>query len=185
MFYAIDSVVLNACTKFSHVMQRMVGLTNYFIAKIGIAIASTDLAVQLLNYLHQFLRTKTSLTLVLLEIILAIDFYGRTHQLTKAEELLWSGSEVMPHWVTRFRVRPWRLLWLGIFTMDIVWVGSIWPLRGPYWVPELVSKIFFSFGLVIFYYFIAVDPLPPGKSKVRAWVDNLRQGRLTPVRAKT
>ena len=46
---------------------------------------------------------------------------------------------------------------------------------------EASAEIFFSTGFTIFYYFIAVQPLPPGKSRVRQWIEGL--GILKPALA--
>jgi hypothetical protein len=182
--YTIDSKILNACTKFSHATQRAIGITNYFIAKIGIAFASVDIGVSLLNYLHQFLRQKTPLVLVFLQIILLVSFYMRTFSLTKADEQLLSGSGTKPREFMVLSWIGWRLVWLSIFASDMADL-TIRPPHGPYWLPQFVSVIFFSFGLSVFYYFVAVDPLPPGKNRVRVWIECLRlYGKLAPAPAE-
>jgi hypothetical protein len=187
MIREFDAILLAVCTKISHATQRAIGLTSYFIAKIGIALAAVDIGVQLLNYLHQFLRHKTPLSLMLLQLIILVDFYRRTFFLTKAEEHLGSGikpRELMAFTVGWFNVW-WRLLWLGMLLWDTVFLIVLPPRRGPYWFADLVSTIFFSFGMSIFYYFVAVDPLPPGKSKVRVWMEHMRAfGKLTPAKAE-
>jgi hypothetical protein len=50
-----------------------------------------------------------------------------------------------------------------------------------YPVIEAMYEIGWALGQVIFYYFVAVDPMPPGKNKLAEFVKNLFKV-LTPVK---
>lgn len=174
MIRAVDAAILGICTKFSHALQRAIGLTNYFIAKLGLAMSATDVVVEAINYFHPFLHSKTKWWLLVLYTMLLVEFYLRTLFLTKAEEHLWSGSCTKPQELKNLCIWWWRVTWLFWLGLDLS-VYTFSHLRGPYWFLEFVCQTWFSGGLVIFYYFVAVDPLPPGKSWLRKWIENFRR----------
>jgi hypothetical protein len=120
--------------------------------------------------------------MMFLSVLLLLEFFGRTVVLTKAEEYLWSGSGTKPRLMKYFDRPLWRFLWLNFLVLDISIFLRSGLIHSRYWFLEFVVSVFFSFGLNIFYYFVAVDPLPPGKSKMRVWIESFTHGKLVPVK---
>ena len=183
---ALDDALLRVCTKVSHALQRATGLTNYFIAKLGLAFTGVAIVIDILNYLHKFLSKDTPMALMVLDVIILLEIYLRTWLLTKAEEQLWIDSTTKPRMLLFDVKRPpwWRITWIiGFIFVSIL--CAIKPPEGPYRFLEWVAGPVFPFGLVIFYYFVAVDPLPPGKNKVREWIESFRShGELATERGQ-
>jgi hypothetical protein len=168
----IDSAILVVCTRISHALQRAVGLTNYFIAKVGVGISALTLFADITNYFHQFLSDKSSLSYVMLLLFILYTLVYRSLACAKAEDYLWSGKVLKPSEILIFKNRFVRLLWLVFLTCDV----CLLPYRlHKYPLIDIFDKSGFSIGLFIFYYFIAVDPLPPGTSKVKEFFSLKKQ----------
>lgn len=177
----IDTFILSICTKISHALQRATGLTCYFIAKIGIAISTLDLIVETLNYFYKFLHFSTTVFGLVILTLCLLTMIHRSIVCSKAEDHLWSGrltrpAELLPYSESIL----WRILWVALFLIDI-FCAFLGMHKYHHIFLEVVSQCFFSLGLIIFYYFIAVNPLPPGMSKLRKWINNFSQV-LTPVK---
>ena len=173
MLEKIDSAILAVCAKFSHRLQRMTGLTNYFVAKIGVACSAFNIIVATMNHFYQLLSYTTSAAILWIFGIVLCTLVRDSFNCSKAEEQLWSGRNAKPARLLQYisRGKFWRLLWISLFILDVDRLWHTLP-RARYWLPEIVAQTFFSLGFALFYYFIAVDPLPPGKSKVREWLEN-------------
>lgn len=95
----------------------------------------------------------------------------------KGEESL--GDNIKPVRILSYlESRGARLFWVGMGILDTVMVAI------PPWahslVLEMIAYQWFSLGLAVLYYFIIVTPLPPGKSKLRKWIDGLAR-TLRPI----
>jgi len=170
-----DQTILGACTRFSHWLQRLTGRTNFFIAKIGLGIATISILVEIANYFSKFLVHKTNLFDVafggLVVLALTVDVY----LCNKAEEDTVTPERFMP----MIRMGPLmdnllvRVLAVTtsilVITLRLV---NIWP-EMKYPLLEVLYRLY-GLGFTIFLYFIAVDPLPPGKSKVREWLEGFK-----------
>lgn len=180
MFKEIDDAIISYCTRISHRLQRATGLTNYFIAKIGLGIACLSLGYEILNYFHQFLFDKTPLWDMIVASFVLCDMVFRSLLLSRFED---SQSDVKPNflmWEIN-RGYKWRIACLGVsillfFTFMVGLGNKPNPLR------EFIAYNVFPVGCAIFWYFILVDPMPPGKSRIREWLDNLRRKQV-PIHA--
>jgi len=165
----VDDKLLDLCTKSSHKLQRATGITNYFVAKVGVGISSYALVIDLVNYVYQFFPEKGSIFSAGIEVICFADMIVRSIHCAKADKNL---DNIKPAFLfTYTRSNFCRLLWAGWFLFD---VGTLFLEKLPvhYQTLYISRRVLFSLGLAIFYYFIAVNPLPPGKSKVREWIDS-------------
>src|SRR5579872_2504504 len=109
-FAQIDAAILNACTSFSHRLQRTVGLTNYFVAKIGIALTALSCVVDVLNYVGKFLDNSHSLIGLILDFAILTQMIFRSILCSEAEETL--GDPSTPTWLLFYLEIPfWRLFW--------------------------------------------------------------------------
>lgn len=168
--FSLDGYLMSKVTKFSHYLQRTLGITNYFVAKIGIALASLALSMGILDYFIPFLHSHTTKFSFFIKGLCIIDMIWRSFLCSKAEEAMYE-SDVKPAFLLRLSGNTfWRLCWIGFLAIDLAYFPGSWKKNH---LPDIVDENFFSLGLAIFYYFIAVNPLPPGKSKVREWINGL------------
>ena len=150
----VDTLLLRLCTKFSHALQRATGLTCYFVAKVGCGIVA-------ISVVKIFLSDGSRHWVAAFFIFIWVtDMIYRTIQLGKIEDHFHSAATTKHAFVKHSDSIIARIIWLLFFALDVI-------LRG-----DLGNKGL-SFGLLVFYYFVAVDPMPPGKSKVREWIENL------------
>lgn len=163
-----DNKVLEVCTKSSHKLQKATGLTNYFVAKMGVGITSLSLTVDIVNFLHQFLPYKTPTSGLVLDGLCFLNMISNSIDCTKAEDRL---DDIKPSFLFRYRNRYNRFLWWGFLIFDSI----RFYFSHQYNFLNFARTEFFSVGLLIFYYFIAVDPLPPGKSKIREWIESFEK----------
>src|ERR1700733_6935944 len=183
MVKEIDAAILSRCTKFSHKLQRATGLTCYFVAKVGLFMSGSNCILEILNHYHKFLRHETPVIMVALSSFLVFIMFVQSLVLTRADEKI---SDIKPSvFQPRKHDEVWRLIWV---------VGSCWDIfffaygiHASWWYKNLllegISRLWFSEGNAIFYYFITVDPLPPCKSKLKAWLEKFSM-RQVPVRSE-
>ena len=91
----------------------------------------------------------------------------------RAHDQLYQGkvakpAELMPYVMEK---PGWRIAYILILLLDVRLLWVLPPSKS-YLIPEVIARTFLWVGMVIFYYFIAVDPLPPGISKVRKFVES-------------
>jgi hypothetical protein len=172
MFEKLDKTALALATKIAHKLQRLTGLTSYSVARIGIAISATTLILGAINYGRQFLAFHTSFSEMVGNGICLIPLVWRTAILQKAEESL--GSNVKPAiLLIQLTESPrWRLIWAIVLLVEALFS---WPalIRSHYIFCEGFYAVGYPLGVLVFSYFVAVDPLPPGTSKLREWLGNL------------
>jgi len=180
----LDEGVLALCTKFSHWLQRLTGRTNYFLAKIGVIMSFFSILTEIFNYFQPILRYPTSLFSVVIDCLVVTNCVARVWDCDKMEEANGtSDTQIKSRWDNP----TWRLIWLIFTAWDLY--GTIGLINTHSHIPflplELVSQSF-AIDLAVFYYFVAVHPLPPGKSKVRQWVESLSGVKnLEPATAKS
>lgn len=172
MIKKIDSKILAACTKFSHALQRTTGLTCYFVAKIGIACVGSSLVVDLINRFYRILTYTTPWFIVILDGIMVVALGIQSIVLSQAEQSIQNGETIKSRWIWRYvHNSRWRVLWLAFAAFDLS-LSVVLFTEGATMI-QAYHSFGFSFGTAVFYYFVAVDPLPRGKSRVRAWLEKL------------
>lgn len=177
----LDERLLAACTRFSHWLQRNFGISNYFVAKIGIAFAGVDGLLDIANYFHRILAFKSSIVLLFLVCPYTFLLIWRSKSLTDAETRMLSERDQ----------RTLDPLLQSSVVLRVMFVGGLVPLLlqlpfikvGNYPALDVFDHISFPFGLALYYCFVAVDPLPPGKSRVRQWLDSFSHV-LVPARSR-
>lgn len=190
MIEKIDSAILAGCTRFSHWLQRLTGLTNYFVANVGISLVAISIMIDMANFFHQIFQHRTSLFEVIIDSLLLLSAMHRSFLCTKAQDQLYSNNDAkLAELIPLTAKIGWRLLFVAASVIDALNIVTAYlaPHRESLWFLDVVgTKFFFSLGLMIFYYFIIVDPLPPGKSKVRQWIEVLRgMPEVMPAPAKS
>lgn len=173
-YLRLDAQVLLWCTKFAHWFQRLTGRTSFFIAKIGIGMSIWAMFVSIMNYWVPLLAHKTTWGTVAVRSFLLLGFLLDSIRCNKAEERLLNGYVALPHWVKLQRsiIGPmWRLLGLFVTVLVIGVVFGIELRKLPWSIMRWeIIEAGFGPGFAIFMYFIHVDPLPPGTSKIREWI---------------
>jgi hypothetical protein len=175
----LDAGVMLWCTQFAHWFQRLTGRTSFFIAKLGLGFCMWSLLADIVNYWLPILTHESSVMSVALQSMVMLSLLMQSVQCNKAEESLYGGKVILPAWVMSQRSRNgivWRLF---VFILTIVaFLMLLWEAyahgSARFWM-ELIHTGFAP-GMAIFAYFINVDPLPPGTSKVREWVESLGFG---------
>lgn len=175
----IDSFVLGKCTKFSHWFQRTTGRTNYFIAKLGLFVVTVAAGFELTNYYYPVTKdyVRPSFAILLFYCAVLIDAFWKSLMMDKLDE----SSQLSEERVTLRGIDSpiIRVLWLGVSTLDTFLVIAI-GYSLIYDFPTIFYHVGFGYGMVIFHYFAAVNPLPPQKSKIRQWLESFS---LTPATA--
>jgi hypothetical protein len=168
---AIDDFLLAAATRFSHRLQRLTGLTCYSIARAGNGMVAIASLLAMANAVHRFLALPENASVWIFGPALLLISVYRANVIRRCEEALWSMSCAKPSVLLHYRYeRPvWRLVWP---IMAIVNVALA------YCEPRSRAiDILFAFagagGFGIFHYFVIVDPLPPGRGKVREWLASI------------
>lgn len=156
----IDVAVLAACTRASHALQRATGLTNFFVAKVGISLFSIGLIAQILAYWMPSDRRSDISDLIAALVMLGGAEYYRRH-CEANESRLWRGDILLPPPFVFLVV--FRLFSLSFLVTRFVVFDRPHALLT--WLQNL-----FSLGYAMFVYFVAILPLPPGQSRVQQFV---------------
>jgi hypothetical protein len=169
-FRRLDALLVQLATAVAHVVQRWTGRTSFFLAKCGLAVFGLKSLLELFN--HFFPQPSLpgvgvggvlTVLMVLTQIIM----------LDRADDALRQGATALPDWVLMARQGSswWLRLLLVAATVLLI--------------PKMVDEWTKSFalirvlddcgagGMTAFHYFVQVDPLPPGVSKVRAFFSSL------------
>jgi hypothetical protein len=85
VFEKIDSFILAGCTKFSHWLQRLTGLTNYFLANIGTTLTAVAAMMVILNYFHQIFLFATRLFDLIMNLLMLAILLRQSFTCTKAQ----------------------------------------------------------------------------------------------------
>lgn len=168
MLEKLDNFILAGCTKFSHWFQRLTGRTNYFLAKIGLILTVASISVSVISYVLPILPIKRPLWFVFLLGLIAIFEIGRMTKLDKAEKNAMSSAEqTKPFFNNTGKVD--RMIWFFLSGWSIIVTSTVTPIS----VFVIIDSCFFPVGLLIFHYFIEVNPLPPCKSKIKEFSESI------------
>ena len=177
MLTRLDEKILSICTAFAHWFQRLTGRTNFFIAKMGIFITVSATMVRTANYFHNFLSFQASPISLSLYVIINVFYFRYACKCDQAENEALASDVRARHFNLG---KSWRMVWFfaTLFSVgDYLLKASTGGIN--IWTLEAISSMF-AFGVCIFEYFVDVNPLPPGKSKVRKWIENFAAGFRKP-----
>ncbi|MBP9822157.1 MAG: hypothetical protein KBC81_01780 [Candidatus Pacebacteria bacterium] len=186
IFEKVDAFILGYFTKFSHWFQCLTGRTNFFLAYVCLTIWIIDLFVRIGNYWWPLLEEKTTISEVFWHSLFILVSAANSSEIIKADR---DPKDIRPS------IQVWHIsgpfFWLRLFSAAIALIIS------PVAIYEEINysgkgvKFFeiyddaYFFFVVGYYYFLAVDPLPPGTSKVRQWLNSIRMAFSRPVRAES
>ncbi len=178
----VDAFVLTQCGRFSHWLQEMTGLTNFFVAKMAFSVFCVGSVMGVANYWWPFMDFKTNVVYVVCYFSAAL--YGSTaiyccneneHRLYHAKLLykLVRGNEDA--------VMNFRLFFLGWSLLMLISTPVLLGVTTWKGVLTAVFGYFFVWGLCIGEFFIVVTPLPPGISKIRQFINNFAASFKKPI----
>jgi hypothetical protein len=180
----IDSAFLKLFTKFSHWFQRLTGKTNFFLARICLVIVVLGSMIFVFNFWIPLLSHPTRPYDVFLSgLFIPMMVYVEAH-LKKAEDDFGGNVAIKPIIQSAFIgsiFQVLRTLMMLLLILSTPWdIYSFFDghLKGV-WLFNLLHEMSYR-CFASFYYFIAVDPLPPGKSRVRQWIELFRFGFSKP-----
>jgi len=178
----VDAKILDAFTRFSHRLQRFTGRTNFFFAKLCAFIVTLALVMDILNFYHQVLVMKTSLFVIVLDCMLCIIMFLLAISCDQAENTAMSSERaVHPLLVPDPFSRIIFLVASVVSSFAFIFFVSFGLTRYP--ILEVIDRCFCP-AFCAYEYFISVNPLPPGKSKVREWIDGFNAFFAKPEPAK-
>ncbi|MDB5194706.1 MAG: hypothetical protein JWN50_720 [Parcubacteria group bacterium] len=160
---AIDAMVLRFCTKVAHAFQLLTGRTNFFIAKLGVLIASIAVTLGIANYFHPLPHHPKSKLEMIFCILYMPVLISRALGLDEADRARSTSAEktAIPG-ITNGSSFGVRATWLYFALWDTF--SIIYQMQSPvYTIVDALWDVSLSYGLMIFYYFIAVEPLRPPK----------------------
>jgi uncharacterized integral membrane protein len=179
-FDMVDEKILAQFTKVAHAFQRWTGRTTYTLAKVGVGLAAIEVMADCFNHFHQFLFVKTTGLGVFIDFILFVYLVWRSFLCTRAEDFAQSSSsnvklvELLP-----YEDFQWRLVWTASFLFTVLLSLFLLCDNQSFKLVDAAVDSMFPLGIMMFYYFIAVNPLPPGTNKIGEWVKGLRRSLNT------
>jgi len=161
----IDDILLDKIfQRISNFFQRTTGLTCFFLAKIAIVASWSAMVIWIFTLpdLHYLLR----ILLAICSLIYLLIVWVHLNAYDEKEDALSSRVNVMNSSViTDFPIR--MLAWFFLITTSISSEG-----RQPYLISSRYLRICLVF-VVVYLYFASCTPLPPGKSRIRKWLESL------------
>ena len=180
MLNKLDEFTLYKFTKFAHWFQRLTGRTNYFLAKMGVLLILVSITATIVSYVAPMVpkEDRPSLFFVFFSGFIGMGEIWRMSELDKAEEDVLNPSRSNPA-KRNFAIDPThRVFWI-FACVFIVFVSAVVPEFNTIW---WLGRNLLPFGILAFRYFIDVDPLPPGKSKVKEFFEAIAT-YLSPAKA--
>ena len=171
----LDTAILARFTKFSHWFQRLTGRTNFFLARICLMVLALSVLVGIVNFWFPVLTHKTSSLSLFFNILWTVLISVDNKKIGEADDR--AGVDDTPAKMIFFIRCPGFARVLFILFVFVGLAGTYGVLIDPKYkaVVRVFEILHNSFGaaIVCYYYLIDVTPLPPGKSKVRQWIEGL------------
>ncbi|MEK7560169.1 MAG: hypothetical protein AAB522_02625 [Patescibacteria group bacterium] len=183
----VDGKILEFFTKISHKFQRLTGRTNFFLARLCLSGMAIGLLLSVISYWIPLLHRKTNLFWVFVEIFVVLRLTFDVKELEKAEEQNFFG-EVTQKPILRLLPVHNHIFRVFVFAANIFLTGIVL-LAVATGIFETATTTFFTIidhvltwpAATCFCYFAVVTPMPPGKSKIREWVENFASGFRKPA----
>ena len=179
----VDATILAFFTKVSHKFQRLTGRTNFFLAKTALCLAGLDILANIGNYWLHFLARETNIVQLVLGITVITFLFKDMYLCDRDEDNAIDSSNRATTFHYLYKSQVVRLMFVfTAFWLLPLGVGEL--LTGKAAFTFRLLSFLYMYAITAFFYFIAVDPLPPGKSKIREWAESFVAGfrRLSLVR---
>lgn len=170
---ALDSPILAFFTNISHRIQIVTGKTNFFLAKVALCAVIIDIMITILNYWFPLLEKQTNLIYTIFEILILFACISVTTECDRAEQSAQSDNPTKSPLECSSVLRLTVLFFLCAMSIPMD-IKSLMVSHGVFAFKfyHLISDIAF----IAYVYLISVHPLPPGKSKIREWIESFAAG---------
>jgi hypothetical protein len=160
----LDDRILMFFTNISHRFQRLTGRTNFFLAKVALFTHMFGAFISIANYWAPLMSIESGVVDVVVFMMTSLFSIIIVIWCEYAEKTFQSSGNLLklewPHSI-KILVRP-TIFFLRSFIVSVCFLAM-------QWIDVLIQSCLF--GLVIGLYFVDVIPLPPGKSKIREWIE--------------
>lgn len=169
----IDGFIVARLTTVCHALQRWTGRTNFYWMARTLDVVTIGMCINLVSafgiplvYIPESLWFK-----LVLPFVVVVAVWRRT----QAMQLAYEVPSVLPRWLMAERApikfnAPFRLLYAVLAVLS--YVGYRVLEHQPYTIWMTFDRYIMP-GLSLVQYLAAVDPLPPCRGKVQAWVRSL------------
>lgn len=181
----VDTILLSFFTKISHKFYWLTGKTNFFLAKIAICILVASSMTVVFNYWFPLmLGYSVPLPFIIFYTIISISLLKKMNLCDKAENFIFNNDRVKVFHPMDYSL-PTRFLWICGTILVIFLLFVITTSSDGYFIFKALAYAYTPTTMA-FYYFIAVDPPAPGKSKIREWAESFSAGfqKLIPIKTK-
>lgn len=169
----IDALILSFFTKISHKFQIWTSRTNFFLAKLTISLLELSVILSLLNIFIPLLDPKTNpVTGVTVGGIWIYWISKDWEKLKDAENRSLHEEQAKTSFFIPGQNCFERLAWLIMFFLlnfKQLINGVLHPKV--HWIIELIVWSFLL-QVAVYTYFTSITPLPPGRNKVRQWLES-------------
>jgi hypothetical protein len=172
LFVNIDEYLLARCARFSHWFQRLTGRTNFFIAKVGTMITGMSVLVSLINYWIPLSKLPTSFFHWVPSLFLLWVMAKESKNCAENEKRLYSDRALR-------QMMPKNSVWIRMAALYFTILLGVFMVR--YHSFFEILRYSTGIGVSVFFYFIAVTPLPPGHNKIGEFVKKLASRFRKPV----
>lgn len=178
---AVDEFVFKHITKFSHWFQRLTGKTCYFLAKIMFLLIISDFIIVACNYWIKILYVETIFLQVVIAPLLIWILTDYVYMMDKSDRHLHKGNRTKL--VTAFTILPaFRIIVLILSSLVFISLPGAYFAEKGFWLFNINHELVLIY-IALGAYFASVDPLPPGVSKIREWIESFNAGfqKLQPL----
>lgn len=193
MFWRLDEAVVAATRRLVHSWQHLTGQSPFVLIRCACLCIITSTLLHLTDYWFDILPNRTSaldVFICLISLALMLAYISGTHS---ADTAWRNGSDALPWWMGHAREHPIPLFRLTFFLISVVLGTAMAYIVVA--APSLVASYMKGYhagivwlarvgtpAITAMLYLMAVDPLPPGRSKVAQWLAAFRT-RLMPATA--
>ena len=181
-----DALILSFFTKISHKFQQATGQTNFFLAKCCIFLLGLSLCIHLINFFVRILNQETDIFLLSVMVVMGILLNKHLSLCEKEDKNLKNSIEKPTKNPREIGLFSLRIITIFICFFTVNYYNLVKELSQP-----KVSLIFeilnhgFSPVYCSYLYFISVTLLPPGKSRIREWIESFGKVPVpVPVRSR-
>jgi hypothetical protein len=158
----IDDLLLDRTKRVAKWVLETFGISNYFVARVGLSMCLLAEVSQIINRFSRFLPDRTDALVCFLAPGMIGIITAQFRACVRAENNSHFGGRVMEMWLEY--KSAYRVLFASFAVFGIgsgLLTGKSMQLGG------LLQWNSFEVGQVIFLYFVAIGPLPPVVSKLR------------------
>lgn len=183
----IDDYLLSFFTKLSHKFQKLTGKTNYFLARICLIGILVSTVISCLNYWFPLLAEDAYQNIpmapVIMTPILLITVANQMYKCDEEDKNLLLRSDIKTRPFSEVSTFGSRMFFGILAIFDLLGFYKILFLDESGVLIFKLMHNFFTVYVFFYLYFVIINPLPPGKSKVQEWVESFSAGfrQLAPI----